>query len=141
MQAVRRENTSAELLLQVLLKRRRLRFRTHEAVCGCHPDIVFTATRVAVFVDGDFWHGRVLVENGALQLVRSFKLKARPFWVAKIHRNVTRDRRQSCRLRRHGWAVIRLWEKDVLKNPNVSVDLVVRRVSARQRAQRIPSAA
>src|SRR5260221_2260380 len=131
MRAVRRENTSAELALQRTLRHLRPRFRTHAYVCGCRPDIVFPTARVAVFVDGDFWHGRTLVDTGARSLAQSFKLKSRRFWVAKIRGNAARDRLQTCRLRRHGWAVIRVWEKDLLRNPAATAALVVTRVSQR----------
>src|SRR5690348_13143113 len=65
MRAVPRKNTAAELRLQASLRVIRLRYETHVAILGCFPDIVFRSARVAVFVDGDFWHGRLLVERGA----------------------------------------------------------------------------
>lgn len=141
MRAVRRENTSPELLLQHSLTQRRFRFKTHDAVRGCYPDIVFPAARVAVFVDGDFWHGRLLVESGAGALQQSFGAKSRLFWIPKIMRNVARDRSQTLRLRRGGWSVIRLWEREILRNPSAAAALVAKRVRDRKRRSRIASAA
>ena len=140
MRAVRRSNTDAELALQTGLRQRRVKFVAHERVLGCRPDVVLTECRVAVFVDGDFWHGRQLVELGLGALTRSFRTR-RSFWVAKIARNVARDWRQTCRLRRHGWSVLRLWEKEVLRQPAAAAAQVARRVNERDARQRRRDAA
>lgn len=116
MRRVRRRNTLVEQRLAAALRRRHLQFSMHASIYGCTPDIVFTSARVAIFVDGDFWHGRILVERGRQALSGSFKPIVRDFWVTKITRNVARDVRQSRLLRRNGWAVMRLWEKEVLRD-------------------------
>lgn len=135
MRAVRRRDTVAERELQGALSRLRLRFQTHSQILGCRPDIVSRTGRLATFVDGDFWHGRLLLERGRRALYQSFRPRSRAFWVAKIERNVARDFRQTRILRRHGWAVVRLWERDVLKNPNAAAEFVARRV--RERRQKL----
>ena len=132
MRAVRRQGTEPERRLQFLLRRERLYFRTHVKVIKCHPDIVFSRLRVAVFVDGDFWHGRVLVESGPSALANSFRGKSQRFWIDKIQRNVARDRQQIFLLRRHGWAVLRFWGKDVLRDPEYCATQIVRRLQARR---------
>lgn len=132
MRAVRRRNTKAELELAAALGSRRMRFMTHVPLFGCTPDIVFSRAKVLVFVDGDFWHGRILLEKGMQGLKRTFRNDARAFWVLKIARNVDRDARQSRLLRRHGWAVLRLWEKDVLRDVNGAAAIVSQRVLARR---------
>jgi len=134
MKRVRRQNTTAELELAAELRKRRLRFRTHQSVCACTPDIIFKSKRVAVFVDGDFWHGRILLETGRRALMQSFKTQSRNFWVAKISRNADRDRRQSRILRRNGWSVLRFWEKDVLRHPAQAAATISHRLR-RRRAQ------
>lgn len=133
MRAVARVDTLAEKKLQASLRAIRLRFATHQDVERCRPDIIFRSQRLLVFVDGDFWHGRLLVEGGGRALRNSFQKHAVPFWVAKITRNVLRDQRQVSRLRRHGWSVMRLWERDVLNDPDAAASLVSKRLRALQR--------
>ncbi len=132
MKRVRRQHTAVELKLAAELRRCGLRFLTHQSICGCTPDIVFNSERMTIFVDGDFWHGRILAERGRRALMRSFKVQGRDFWVAKISRNADRDRRQSRILRRNGWSVLRLWEKDVLHSPSHAAAIVCRLLKRRR---------
>ena len=132
MRAVRRRGTEAEQQLGLALRNHCLRFRTHVPLIGCSPDIVFGQERLVVFVDGDFWHGRIMLEGGLAELKASFRRPSRAFWVRKIMRNVDRDLRQVRLLRRHGWAVVRLWEKDVLKNPSAAAAIVCQRIRKRR---------
>ena len=134
MRLVKRRHTFVERELANALRECGLRFSTHRSICGCAPDIVFSLDRFVVFVDGDFWHGRILIERGRRALVRTFSPHVRDFWVAKIIRNVDRDQRQCKILRRSGWSVLRLWEKDVLRNPSKAAVLIHQRVN-RRRAQ------
>ena len=139
MRAVRRQYTAAENQLGQALRSCGLRFATHVPLFSCSPDIVFDADRLVVFVDGDFWHGRALCERGTEALEQSFKLQSRAFWVAKITRNVNRDSLQTRTLRRNGWAVLRLWERDVLGDVDWAKTIVCqalrRRRSRLKRAQ------
>jgi DNA mismatch endonuclease (patch repair protein) len=132
MRLVKRQHTAVERQLAAALRKCGLRFSTHRLICNCRPDIVFPSQRLIVFVDGDFWHGRILIERGRRALVQTFKEDIRGFWVAKIVRNVDRDRRQCRILRRSGWSVLRLWEKDVLRNPSKAAVLIHRRVNRRR---------
>lgn len=76
------------------------------------PDFVFRAERVAVFVDGCFWH----------RCPRCFQRPAtnQPFWDAKIESNVRRDRRVNCTLRGMGWRVLRIWQHDLKDGERVA---------------------
>jgi DNA mismatch endonuclease, patch repair protein len=133
MRAVARRNTSAEKVFQAALRKLGLRFQTHIPLRGCQPDVLFERARTVVFVDGDFWHGRLLVELGPTALKQSLRTNNRAFWIAKITRNVARDRLYTFRLRRHGWSVLRVWERDVLRDPWSAAALVAKRVSERRR--------
>jgi DNA mismatch endonuclease (patch repair protein) len=135
MRAVRRTGTAAELRLQAALRAHSLDFDTHAKIIGCTPDMVFRSRRLVVFVDGDFWHGRIALECGLPALGRQFRLSVREFWLTKIERNIARDLRQTRRLRRHGWAVMRLWEKDVLRTPELAAEKVCKRLRARSHAR------
>jgi DNA mismatch endonuclease (patch repair protein) len=107
-----------------------LRYRVARAdLPGC-PDVVFAAARVAVFCDGDFWHGRGL-EQRVAKLQRGHNA---PYWVAKIRRNVERDRATDVALRADGWEVLRYWESDIRANPAAIADAVHRVVTERRRA-------
>lgn len=116
MRAVGRENTEPEVRLRRALWHRGCRYRTHRRVAGVTPDIVFSGPRVAVFVDGCFWHGcpehySAPESNG-------------DFWRAKLRRNQDRDRRDNRRLREEGWKVLRVWECEVRDDLDLAVSWV-----------------
>ena len=105
MQGNRGSGTRPEQLLRSVLLRRGLRFRKHCApVAGlrCRADIVFPSARLAVFVDGCFWHG--CPDHGVSPRTNAAYLSA------KIARNIERDREQEEALAAAGWSVLRLWE-------------------------------
>lgn len=131
MRAVSRANTDAEKRLQTALRHRRLRFKKHVHILGCCPDIVIHSSRVVVFVDGDFWHGRKLLDCGLRALKQTFRQDKQEFWVRKITRNVKRDQKQTRRLRRHGWSVMRLWRREILTDAFSAAALIAKRVSRR----------
>jgi DNA mismatch endonuclease (patch repair protein) len=100
-------------MLRQHLRKSGLRYRNN--VCGLpgKPDIAFLAAKVAVFCDGDFWHGRnwqILRKNLGVGVNSSY-------WTAKIAANRKRDKRVSAELRKAGWRVLRLWETNILRNP------------------------
>jgi DNA mismatch endonuclease, patch repair protein len=99
-------DTKGELELRSLLHRRGLRFRVHGLLPGLRrrSDIVFTRARVAVFVDGCFWHG--CPERG------SWPKQNANWWREKIEANQRRDRDTDARLKAAGWTVVRVWEHD-----------------------------
>jgi DNA mismatch endonuclease (patch repair protein) len=106
----RSRDTKAEVTLRKELWRRGLRYRLHASDLPGKPDIVFRRARVAVFCDGDFWHGRGWRQRRQ-KLARGSNAA---YWTAKIAANVSRDRRNTRLLRASGWTVVRLWETDVL---------------------------
>jgi DNA mismatch endonuclease (patch repair protein) len=122
MSGVRDRNTECELVLRRELSRLGLRYRLNvirfrgQKLPG-KPDLVFGRNRLIVFVDGDFWHGRILLTRGRSGLSAQFAANKRRHWVKKIAGNASRDRKHTLRLRRDGWRVIRVWESAVLENP------------------------
>lgn len=109
----RSADTIHEKLLRGALWRRGLRFRKNLADLPGKPDIVFLGLRLAVFCDGDFWHGRDWRRlSGQLQ-----KRANAAYWCQKIRANMLRDRRTTRLLKKQGWSVIRLWESDIRKDP------------------------
>src|SRR5438874_13829898 len=108
-----KRDTRPELLLRRALRSVGLRYRIDVAALPGRPDLVISATRLAVFCDGDFWHGR----NLKRRLQRLAAGHNSPYWVSKIKSNVDRDRRVDRQLRDAGWKVLRFWESDVRANP------------------------
>jgi DNA mismatch endonuclease (patch repair protein) len=83
---------------------------------------------VCVFCDGEFWHGRNW-ERLRLQLERRANAS---YWTAKIARNRARDRSQRAQLRDEGWLVVRVWERDALRDPVSSAKRILAVVRSRQ---------
>ncbi len=102
-----RGNKDTELALIKLLRRHGITgWRRNQKVFG-NPDFLFRQNRLALFVDGCFWHG----------CPKHCKIPAgnRVFWKKKFAANKTRDRRVNRELRRLGWQVVRIWEHDLAK--------------------------
>ena len=121
--ANRRTGTKPEVQVRSALHRRGLRFRKDLLIRAgdvrVHPDVVFTRARVAVFVDGCFWHGCPLHQH--------IPKTNREYWVPKLAANVERDRRVDRALIQDGWKVVRVWEHaDVA----VTVDEIVEAVES-----------
>lgn len=110
MQAIRRTDTKPEVALRSALHRAGLRFRKDYLIRvdgqRVRPDIVFTRARLAVFIDGCFWHS--CPEHGRLPTTNV------DYWGPKFRRNVERDRKQSLLLKQAGWTALRIWEHDTL---------------------------
>lgn len=109
MKANKRSDTKPELLLRRELHRRGLRFRTTASIRlegsrPIHPDIIFTRWRIAIFVDGCYWHG---CPDYATQPRANAA-----YWSAKLTSNRERDVRQTAALEAAGWSVLRAWEHE-----------------------------
>lgn len=116
MTAVKGENTAPEILLRKTLWRMGLRYRLHVKNLPGKPDIVFAKSKVAVFVDGDFWHGRQWRLRGYKNMESQFDgVSNKPYWVEKIKRNMARDRKVNVQLRKLGWRVVRIWQSEMKK--------------------------
>ena len=98
------KDTLIERPLRSALHVRGFRFRKHVRGLPGTPDIVFPRLKVAVFVDGDFWHG---------YRFPAWKHTLAPAWQAKIEGNRARDRRVHAKLRRWGWVVVRVWGHEI----------------------------
>lgn len=111
MSAIKSKNTKPEKQLGRELWCLGLRYRKHYNIFG-RPDFVFVSRKLAVFCDGDFWHGN----NWKLRGMRSFKEELKgysPFWREKILRNIERDKRVNRVLKKEGWSVLRVWESEI----------------------------
>lgn len=119
-----RSATKPEIALRRELHRRGLRFRVNVGGLPGRPDIVFTRAKVAVFVDGCFWHR---CPDHA-----TFPRNNADWWRLKLERNVVRDRAKDAALRDLGWSVLHVWEHE-------SADVAADRVEAEWRRRRDPT--
>ena len=116
MSKVRNKNTDLEQLVCSKLRRSRIKFKTHVKDLPGTPDIVVTGSKIAVFVDGDFWHG---------YRFPSWETSVSPFWRSKILKNRNRDLRNFRRIRRMGWRVIRLWQHQLKEDSNFYIEKIL----------------
>ena len=129
MRAVKGKNTSPELRLRKALSAQGIRgYRLHRTDIAGKPDIAFIGRRVAVFVDGAWWHGH----PDKWWLGRSGD-----YWDAKISRNVARDRQVDAQLLRSGWTVVRLWDFEVMKTPEDAVAKVAEALRTPTKVDRV----
>ena len=111
MAAIHFSDTKAELLLRKALWHKGLRYRKNVKTLPGKPDIVFTKNKIAIFVDGDFWHARGHLEKPGEQIATN-----KAFWSKKLADNVERDRFVNDALLEQGWLVLRFWESDIKKD-------------------------
>ena len=119
MSKVRLKNGKAETILAKRLWHEGYRYRRNYKKLPGSPDIALTRYRIAVFVDGEFWHGENWEERKA-------KLKQnREYWIEKIEENIARDKRVDSQLQAMGWLTIHFWEKQVLKHTDECLKVVL----------------
>ena len=136
MSAIRSTGGKTEVALRSILHRRGLRFRKNYAKLSGKPDIVFPAAWVAVFIDGDYWHARVLREKGPATLQDQMKTANRGYWIDKFTKRVDRDDQVTASLEEDGWTVVRIWETDARADLESAADVIegaVRRGTRRVR--------
>lgn len=124
MKSIKGSDTGIEVRLRKALWHKGIRYRKNFKVFDCHPDIVITKYKIAVFCDGNFWHGKELQK-------RPIKHNS-SYWNEKIRRNVERDLENTIELRDNGWIVLRFWEYDIQKNLPNCVSDVLRYISIRK---------
>ena len=122
MARVRTSGTDAETALRRALWRRGLRYRLHTSLPG-RPDLVFVRQRVAVFVDGCFWHG--------CPLHYTEPVRNSGFWRKKLNNNRNRDRRADDALYAIGWQVVRLWEHEIKGALDMAVNKIISALATR----------
>jgi len=109
MRKIKSNKTSPEILLQRGLKKEGFKFKKNYHKLAGKPDIVLLDNKIAIFVDGEFWHGY----NWK---TKKRKLKAnRSYWIPKIERNILRDRKNTRILKKEGWKVLRFWQQQITK--------------------------
>lgn len=138
MSAVRSKHSKAEVSLRKELWRRGYRYRLHVAGLQGRPDLVFASAKTVVFVDGDYWHGRALREDGEPAFRATLRTARQDWWVNKLQKNVQRDTAVSLELKTLGWRVIRVWESEVKTDLVRVADRISRTLADRRKQLRMP---
>lgn len=133
MSAIRSRDNKTELTLRRSLHRLGLRYRLHPKTVAGKPDIVFPTERVAVFVDGDFWHARLLREAGMGSFPSLIRTPRKEYWHNKFERRIQRDDEVTAELRQKGWIVLRFWESDLKREMDPAVRKIVSAVRKRRK--------
>ncbi len=117
MKNIKLKDGSIEKIVQKELRSRGYRFQRHVRSLPGSPDIVFKEQQIAVFVDGDFWHGWRLP---------AWDFKLSEFWQKKLRENRKRDQRNFRKLRSQGWKVIRIWQHQLKRDKDGSIRRLLR---------------
>ena len=110
MQAIKSVATKTEVILAKALWNKGYRYRKNDKRFKGKPDITFSKLKIAIFCDGEFWHGKDWDIKKAKINVNS------DYWVKKIERNMKRDQEVNNELESNGWIVLRFWHKEIKSN-------------------------
>lgn len=119
MSHVKTKRNSAEIMIAKSLWHRGYRYRLNYKALPGSPDIALAKYRIAIFIDGEFWHGKGFEQ-------RKTKLKNnKVYWIEKIQENIDRDLKNDKLLRQMDWYPIHFWSNDVIKYCNQCVEEVI----------------
>ncbi len=119
MSRIMSENTKPELIIFSALDKLNIKYKKHYNISG-KPDIAFPKNKIAVFINGEFWHGRRFAKE---------KNSYPEFWVNKISENIKRDRKNYKLLKEKGWKIIKIWDKDLKKHINREFNKIMRAIN------------
>lgn len=108
-----------EVVIRKLLWNEGVRYRINYKKLVGKPDIAITKFKIAIFIDGEFWHGYNWKKN------RQKIKRNRDYWIKKIEYNINHDKKVNAILESQGWVVLRFWSKKVLKNPDYYVQIIL----------------
>lgn len=120
MRHIRSKDTEIELILRKALWREGIRYRKNYNKLPGKPDIAITKYKIAIFCDGEFFHGK---DWDQLQ-VKLKNSNNSEYWLKKIQRNITRDYEVEQAIRAQGWIVLRFWGKDIKKDVSMCVKAI-----------------
>jgi DNA mismatch endonuclease Vsr len=129
MSKIKSRDTKPEILFRKMLWNQGVRFKFQNEIFG-KPDIAFKKYKIAIFIDGDFWHGN----NWKLRKLSSLEDELKSysqFWKTKILRNIDRDKTVNLTLKADGWIVLRFWASALYKNPKKCIDRTLRELRKR----------
>lgn len=126
MAMIKSKNTKPEILLRKELWRRGLRYRKNCKQIYGKPDLVFLRKQIAIFIDGEFWHGYNFEE------IKNRLKSNKEFWLEKIERNMERDFEITQFLVEQGWAVLRFWDFEIKNDLSRCADKIEHTVKIRE---------
>ncbi len=116
MSLIRAKNTGIEKKVFAFLRRNKIYFQRHYSKASGKPDVALPKKKIAVFIDGDFWHG---------YRFKKWRFRIpKKYWRKKIALNIARDAKNRRTLRRHGWKVLRVWGHELAKNPHKTLSKI-----------------
>lgn len=137
MRRIRSSDTTPEFLFREALCNTDLKSEIEAVELPGKPDVVLPSRRIAIFIDGDLWHGGQWQLRGKLALEEQFTASvSKEYWLGKIRRNMERDARVTNTLLVSGWTVLRFWESDITKNLATCIETTLRVV--KKGAKRTP---
>lgn len=117
MSRIRSKNTMIERTVFRFLRNNNIYFQKHFNRAPGKPDIALPKKKRAVFIDGDFWHGRDY----------NIRKKRLPhYWIFKISANIKRDRKNRSLLKKQGWKILKIWERDLERNEEKTLGRIYR---------------
>ena len=126
MRRVKSRDTAPEIAIRKALWLQGIRYRLHVQGLPGKPDLALLKKRIAIFIDGDFWHGGQWRKRKLSALHEQFRATStKSYWMKKIRRNMDRDARTTASLLEEGWTVLRLWESEIKDDLAGSVETVV----------------
>ena len=128
MSKVKGWDTDVEVVLRRLLWKEGFRYRKNHKTEGVRVDLVIPGFRMAIFIDGCFWHG--------CPLHYTIPGTREEFWQTKLRTNVERDRRQTLTLEQNGWKVVRIWEHEVEEDPIKVANKICRNLRSGRRPRK-----
>lgn len=123
MKLVKSKGTQIELLLAKSLWNLGYRYRKNDKTVFGKPDLTLKRFKIAIFVDGEFWHGK------DWEIRKHDHKTNQAFWHAKIERNIQRDKEVTEKLTSDGWKVLRFWGDDVTKNLRTCIDIITNTIN------------
>ncbi|MCK5013671.1 MAG: very short patch repair endonuclease [Candidatus Omnitrophica bacterium] len=126
MARIRATENAVEIMLRKELWRRGYRYRKNDKSVFGKPDIVMKSRKVAIFCDSKFWHGIEYLKDGKLPATNT------AFWREKLTKNINRDKLVNRTLRKEGWTVIRLYDKNIRKDAAKCADKIENKMVKKQ---------
>ena len=115
MSRVKSKNTKPEMYVFGILDKLGINYLRHYQTYG-KPDIAFPENKIAIFINGEFWHGRKFGKE---------KHAYQDSWVKKIYGNMLRDKKNYNLLRKEGWQIVKIWDSDLKKHPKRELNKIM----------------
>ena len=120
MRSIKGKDTSIEMILRKALWKKGYHYRKNYKNLPGTPDIALTKYKIAIFCDGEFFHGK----DWEVKKPKLMNSKNSDYWISKIERNMERDHENEQKLLFMGWTVIRFWGKEILKNTDDCIKVI-----------------